>query len=80
MIYVPAARKQKFDATGRLQAFVEAARKAKQLQEELEAGNLKPPKDEWVIQFRRTKEGAHKIPAKVQKLRICHFEQVAWFQ
>jgi integrase len=48
MIYVPAARKQKIEATAKLQAaFVEAARKAKQLQEREEAESFKPPEDEW---------------------------------
>ena len=47
MIYVHAARKQKIEATARLQAFVEAARKAKQLQKKQEVESLKPPEDEW---------------------------------
>jgi integrase len=47
MIYVHAARKQKIEATAKLQAFVEAARKAKQLQEKKEAESWKPPQDEW---------------------------------
>jgi len=47
MIYVHAARKQKIEATAKLQAFVEAARKAKQLQEREEAESFKPPEDEW---------------------------------
>ena len=34
MIYVHAERKQKIEATARLHAYVEAARRAKQLQEE----------------------------------------------
>jgi integrase len=46
MIYVHAARKQKIEATTKLQAFVEAARKAKQMQEE-DAQNWKPAEDEW---------------------------------
>ena len=49
MIYVHAARKQKIDATAKLQAYVEAARRAKQLQEEQEAEDLKPKEDEWVV-------------------------------
>jgi integrase len=47
MIYVHAARKQKIEATAKLQAFVEAARKAKQLQEREEAESFEPPEDEW---------------------------------
>ena len=46
MIYVHAARKQKMEAMAKLQAFVEAARKTKQLQEKEEAESLKPPVDE----------------------------------
>lgn len=46
MIYVHAARKQKIEATAKLQAFVEAARKAKQMQEE-DAQKWKPAEDEW---------------------------------
>ena len=47
MIYIHAARKQKIEATAKLQAFVEAARKAKQLQEKEEAESMIPPEDEW---------------------------------
>jgi len=47
MIYVHAARKQKIEATAKLQAFVEAARKAKQLQEKEETESVKLPVDEW---------------------------------
>ena len=47
MIYVHAARKQKIEATAKLQAYVEAARRAKQLQEEREAEDWKPKEDEW---------------------------------
>ena len=48
-IYVRAARMQKTEATAKLQAFVEAARIAKQLQDEGEAESLKPPEDGWEI-------------------------------
>ena len=47
MIYVHAARKQKIGATARLQAYVEAARKAKELQAKQAAESFKPPEDEW---------------------------------
>jgi len=47
MIYVHAASKQKIEATAKLQAFVEAARKAKQLQEKQEAQSFKRQEDEW---------------------------------
>src|SRR5208283_231077 len=49
MIYVHAARKQKIEATAKLQAFVEAARKAKQMQEEAEEESWKPKEDEWGV-------------------------------
>ena len=49
MIYVHAARKQKIEATAKLQAYVEAARRAKQLQEEREAEDWKPKEDEWGV-------------------------------
>ena len=47
MIYVHCSRKMKVEATARLQAYVEAARRAKQLQEEQEAESWKPMEDEW---------------------------------
>jgi hypothetical protein len=49
MIYVHAARKQKIEATAKPQAYVEAARRAKQLQEEREAEDWKPKEDEWGV-------------------------------
>ena len=49
MLYVHAARKQKIEATAKLQAYVEAARRAKQMQEEQEAEDLKPKEDEWGV-------------------------------
>jgi len=47
MIYVHAARKQKIEATAKLQAYVDAARKAKELQEKQQEESFKPPVDEW---------------------------------
>jgi integrase len=47
MIYVHSSKKMKIEATERLQAYVEAARRAKQLQEEEEAESWKPMEDEW---------------------------------
>jgi hypothetical protein len=47
MIYAHAAREQKIEATVKLQAYFEAARNAKQLQEKQEAENLKSPEEEW---------------------------------
>jgi hypothetical protein len=47
MIYVHCSKKMKIEATEKLQAYVEAARRAKQLQEEEEAESWKPMEDEW---------------------------------
>jgi integrase len=58
MIYVHAARKQKIEATAKLQAYVEAARRAKQLQEEREAEELKPKEDEWGMPILESEEGS----------------------
>ena len=58
MIYVHAARKQEIEATARLQAYVEAARKAKQLQAEEEAENLKTRKDEWGVPIVEVEESS----------------------
>ena len=49
MIYVHASKKMKIEATEKLQAYVEAAKKAKKLQEEQEAESCKPLEDEWGI-------------------------------
>lgn len=49
MIYVHAARKQKIEATAKLQAYVEAARRATQLQEAREAEAWRPKEDEWGV-------------------------------
>jgi integrase len=58
MIYVHAARKQKIEATTKLQAFVEAARRAKQLQEEQEAESWKPKEDEWGMPIMEVEESS----------------------
>jgi len=49
MIYDRASKKMKIEATEKLQAYAEAAKKAKMLQEELEAESCKPMEDEWGI-------------------------------
>ena len=49
MIYVHASKKMKIEATEKLQAYVEAAKKAKKLQEEQEAESCKPMEDEWGV-------------------------------
>jgi integrase len=62
MIYVHAARKQKIEATAKLQAYVEAARRAKQLQEEREAGDWKPKEDEWGVPIPECEESSPQNP------------------
>jgi len=62
MIYVHAARKQKIEVTVRLQAYVEAARSAKQLQEEREAEDLKPKEDEWGMTIPESEESSPQNP------------------
>ena len=73
MIYVHAARKQKIEATAKLQAYVEAARRAKQLQEEQEAEELKPKEDEWGMPIVEVKNGPHKIPHKSEEIENLPF-------
>jgi hypothetical protein len=48
MIYVHASKKMKIEATEKLQAYVEAAKKAKELQKE-ETQSCKPVEDEWGV-------------------------------
>jgi hypothetical protein len=62
MIYVHAARKQKIEATAKLQAYVEAARRAKQLQAEEEAESLKPKEDEWGMPIVEVEESSPQNP------------------
>ena len=72
MIYVHAARKQKIEATARLQAFVEAARRGKQLQEEREAEELKPKEDEWGVPIMECEESS---PQKSPHLaEVVHYQ------
>jgi hypothetical protein len=49
MIYVHASKKMKIEAAEKLQAYVETAREAKELQEEQEAESCKPMEDEWDV-------------------------------
>ena len=58
MIYVHAARKQKIEATANLQAYVEAARRAKQLQAEEEEESWKPKEDEWGMTIPESEESS----------------------
>ena len=62
MIYVHAARKQKIEATAKLQAYVEAARRAKQLQEERQAEDWKPKEDEWGVAIPECEESSPQNP------------------
>jgi len=65
MIYVHAARKQKIEATAKLQAYVEAARRAKQLQEEREAESWKPKEDEWGIPIYESEKESPQTPPQL---------------
>ena len=58
MIYVHAARRQKIEATAKLQASAEAARRAKQLQAEEKAESSKPKEDEWGVPIVEVEEGS----------------------
>lgn len=62
MIYVHAARKQKIEATAKLQAYVEAARRAKQLPEERKAEDWKPKEDEWGVRIMEVEESSPQNP------------------
>ncbi len=68
MIYVHAARKQKIEATAKLQASVEAARRAKQLQEEREAEELKPKEDEWGVPIVESEERSPQNPPQGEEI------------
>ena len=64
-------RKSKVGATAKLQAYVETARRAKQLQEECEAEDLKPEEDGWGLPIVEVKESSpQKSPhgAKIEDL------------
>jgi integrase len=73
MIYVHAARKQKIEATAKLQAFVEAARRAKQLQEEQEAENWKPKEDEWGVPIMEVEESSPRNPPQGVEIENLQF-------
>jgi integrase len=73
MIYVHAARKQKIEATARLQAYVEAARKAKQLKEEREAEDLKPKEDEWGMPIVEIEESSPQNPPQEAEIEDLPF-------
>ena len=73
MIYVHAARKQKIEATAKLQAYVEAARRAKQLQEEQEAEELKPKEDEWGVPIVEVEERSPQNPPQSEEIENLQF-------
>jgi hypothetical protein len=73
MIYVHAAQKQKIEATAKLSAFVEAARRAKQLQEEREAGELKPKEDEWGVPIVESEQGSPQNPPQGEEVESLPF-------
>jgi integrase/recombinase XerD len=68
MIYVHAARKQKIAATANLQAYVEGAQKAKQLQEERAAESWKPKEDEWGVPIYESEEESPQNPPQLAEL------------
>ena len=65
MIYVHAARKQKIEATAKLQAYVETARRAKQLQEEREAESWGPKEDELGIPIYESEKESPQTPPQL---------------
>ena len=73
MIYVHAARKQKIEATAKLQAYVEAARRAKQLQEEQDAEDLKPKEDEWGVPIVEVEESSPQNPPQGKEIENLQF-------
>jgi integrase len=73
MIYVHAARKQKIEATAKLQAFVEAARKAKQMQEEEDAESWKPKEDEWGMPIVEVDERSPQNPPQSEEIENLPF-------
>jgi len=77
--YMHAARKQEIEATAKLQANVEAAWKAKTLQEKQETERFKPLEDEWGNPIYESVGGSPQNFPQRQKLRICHFDKVTLF-
>jgi hypothetical protein len=73
MIYVHAARKQEIEATAKLQAYVEAARRAKQLQEEQEEADLKPKEDEWGAPIMEVEESSPQNPPQGEEIEDLPF-------
>ena len=73
MIYVHAVRKQKIEATARLQAYAEVARKAKDLQEKLNTESFKPPEDEWGVPIYESEDESPQNPSKVPEIENLPF-------
>ena len=73
MIYVHAARKQKIEATAKLQTYVEAARRAKQLQEEQETEDMKPEEDEWGMPIVEVEESSPQNPLQGKEIENLPF-------
>ena len=73
MIYVHAARKQKIEATAKLQAYVEAARRAKQLQAEEEEESWKPKEDEWGMTIPESEESSPQNPPHDEEYKDLPF-------
>jgi len=66
----PNARKQKIEAAAKLQAYVEAAHKAKELQEKQQAESFKPPVDEWGNPIYQTEDESPQNPPREAEIEV----------
>jgi integrase len=73
MIYVHASKKMKIEATEKLQAYVEAAKKAKKLQEEQEAESCKPMEDEWGVPIYESDASSPQNPPQDEEIENLPF-------
>lgn len=64
---------QRIEATAKLQACVEAARRAQQLQEEQEAEDLKPKEDEWGVPIVEVEESSPQNPLQSEEIENLPF-------
>ena len=60
---------------GQLQAYVEAARRAKQLQEEQETEDLKPKEDEWGVPIVEVEDSSPQNPPQNEKRKRSSFRK-----
>jgi len=73
MIYVHAARKQKIEATARLQAYVGAARRAKRLRAEEKVESSKPIDDKWGLPIVEVEESSPQKSAQEAEIEDLPF-------